>query len=139
MTVFSEAMKETNGVFLFPNRNGTGPLLHRAIDHTLSRAMAPTDVHPLGRLGAAKFTPHDLRKTFATQMSRAPNGIAVPQQVIAHLLNHRSSTKSSVTQIVYDQNDFFDEKREAMLKWDTWLSSLTSAAGENAENSSTEW
>ena len=124
LTIIREAMRNTNGEILFPNRDGTGPLGQRAINHALLNAQKPRKNLPLGKFGIPRWSPHDLRRTVATQMATRANGLGIAHIDIGHVLNHRSITKSSVTQVVYIQGDFVDEKREALERWGAFLTSV---------------
>ena len=58
------------------------------------------------------FRAHDLRRTAASYMGEA----GVDRFHIAHVLNHRSVTHSTVTAI-YDRYRYDREKRSALEKW----------------------
>ncbi len=58
------------------------------------------------------FRAHDLRRTAASYMGEA----GVDRFHIAHVLNHRSVTHSTVTAI-YDRYRYGKEKRAALEKW----------------------
>jgi len=60
------------------------------------------------------WTFHDLRRTAATGMAR----MKIPPHVVEAILNHRSGTISGVAAI-YNRYDYFEEKYEAMLKWES--------------------
>lgn len=78
-------------------------------------AHAPT--RALGRarcaIGLANFRIHDLRRTAATRMEE----MGVPQHIIAHVLNHVSISKASITKKVYARYTYEKEKREALNAW----------------------
>ncbi len=97
--------------------------MHTVIDYALSKAQLPRDGLPLGKFGIPRWTPHDLRRTVATGMSR----LKIGQIVIGHVLNHRSVTKASLTQQVYDQHDFTSEKKEALEAWAKHLAAIVGA------------
>jgi hypothetical protein len=59
-----------------------------------------------------QFRAHDLRRTAASYMGEA----GVDRFHIAHVLNHRSVTHSTVTAI-YDRYRYDTEKRAALEKW----------------------
>jgi integrase len=65
------------------------------------------------------FRAHDLRRTAASYMGEA----GVDRFHIAHVLNHRSVTHSTVTAI-YDRYRYDKEKRAALEKWAEVLSSI---------------
>jgi integrase len=58
------------------------------------------------------FRAHDLRRTAASYMAEA----GVDRMHIAHVLNHRSVTRSTVTAI-YDRYHYDKEKRAALETW----------------------
>ena len=64
-------------------------------------------------LGVEPFTPHDLRRTAATHMEQ----LGVSPFIIAHVLNHVSATRSSITSRVYARYSYDKEKREALDRW----------------------
>ena len=65
------------------------------------------------------FRAHDLRRTAASYMGEA----GVDRFHIAHVLNHRSVTHSTVT-AVYDRYRYDKEKRAALEKWAEVLSEI---------------
>lgn len=69
------------------------------------------------------FRAHDLRRTVASGMAEA--GIA--RDHIAHVLNHRSVTRSSITAI-YDRYSYDREKRSALATWERVLLSVVNSA-----------
>jgi integrase len=66
-----------------------------------------------------QFRAHDLRRTAASYMGEA----GVDRFHIAHVLNHRSVTHSTVTAI-YDRHRYDKEKRAALEKWAEVLSGI---------------
>lgn len=71
------------------------------------------------RSGAADWTLHDLRRTFATRLAE----MEVAPHVIERLLNHVSGTISGVAAI-YNRATFMKEMREAVEKWEAHLAKL---------------
>jgi integrase len=82
---------------------------------TESRAMAKA----LRRLGA-DFTPHDLRRTFATRLG----DLGVMPHVVEKLLGH----KMEGVMAVYNRAEFWNERTEAMKLWARTLSKLRKKA-----------
>ena len=68
---------------------------------------------------AERPTPHDLRRTFNSRMA----ALGVPQEIRAQLLNH---APASIEGRHYDQHNYFDEKRRALVQWDTALAGILS-------------
>jgi len=59
---------------------------------------------------------HDLRRTAATNMALA----GVQPHIIEAVLNHKSGIVSGVA-AVYNRHAYLDEKREALVNWQTKL------------------
>ena len=66
-----------------------------------------------------EFRAHDLRRTAASYMGES----GVDRFHIAHVLNHRSVTHSTVTAI-YDRYRYDKEKRTALEKWASVLKEI---------------
>jgi integrase len=71
----------------------------------------------LDKCGVENFTHHDLRRTFATSMAR----LGVRLEVTEKLLNHVSGSMGGIVG-VYQRHDFMGEMREAMPRYEGWLS-----------------
>jgi integrase len=65
------------------------------------------------------FRAHDLRRTAASYMGE----VGVDRFHIAHVLNHRSVTHSTVT-AVYDRYRYYKEKRAPLEKWAAVLTDI---------------
>jgi integrase len=66
------------------------------------------------------WTPHDLRRTAATQMET----LGVSPFVVGHVLNHISATRATITSRVYAKYAYSKEKREAVDLWATKLDEI---------------
>jgi integrase len=76
----------------------------------LSRALR-NNIDDSGELfGLAPFTPHDLRRSAASQMT----ALGVPRLLVGKVLNH--SERDDITS-VYDRHDYAAEKRAALQRW----------------------
>jgi integrase len=73
----------------------------------------------LDKCGVENFTHHDLRRTFATSMAR----LGVRLEVTEKLLNHVSGSMGGIVG-VYQRYEFMDEMREAISRYETWLSHI---------------
>lgn len=80
--------------------------------HASVAARAKKAAANLSRGLSFKFRAHDLRRTAASFMAEA----GVDRMHIAHVLNHRSVTRSTVTAI-YDRHHYDKEKRAALETW----------------------
>jgi integrase len=77
----------------------------------------------LDKCGVENFTHHDLRRTFATSMAR----LGVRLEVTEKLLNHVSGSMGGIVG-VYQRHDFMDEMREAISRYEAWLSIVVETA-----------
>jgi integrase len=90
--------------------------------HTSVSARAKKAASTLSRGLSFEFRAHDLRRTAASFMGEA----GVDRFHIAHVLNHRSVTHSTVTAI-YDRYRYDKEKRAALANWSGLLSEIVEA------------
>jgi len=83
-------------------------------ERVLSRAVRNN--HDNEKWGIAHFTPHDLRRTASSYMTR----IGVPRLHVEKVLNH------SVADIaeIYDRHTYLPEKRIALDRWSTELANI---------------
>lgn len=81
-------------------------------ERVLSRAVRQNEDH----FGIAHFTPHDLRRTAASFMTK----IGVPRLHVKKVLNHSTGDIAEV----YDRHDYFSEKRAALERWGEYLTIL---------------
>jgi integrase len=68
--------------------------------------------------GLAHFTPHDLRRTAASHMTK----LGVPRLHVEKILNHSTGDIAEV----YDRHDYLPEKRAALERWGAHLASIVS-------------
>jgi len=87
-------------------------------ERVLSRAVRENAKH----FGIAHFTPHDLRRTAASFMTK----LGVPRLHVEKVLNHSTGDIAEV----YDRHDYLPEKRAALLKWGAHLQGII--PGENS-------
>jgi integrase len=81
-------------------------------ERVLSRAVRENQKH----FGIPHFTPHDLRRTAASFMTR----LKVPRLHVEKVLNHSTGDIAEV----YDRHDYLPEKRAALEKWDEHLRAI---------------
>lgn len=79
------------------------------IQHKLKRWCTRENLHP--------FTPHDLRRTFASRMA----GIGCPPHIIEKMLNHRMQGVMGI----YNRHDYEAERIEWAQKWSDELERVT--------------
>lgn len=87
------------------------PILASAVTRAMARLVAELKIPPV--------SPHDLRRTVGTQMAK----LGLPTHVRSLVLNH-SAMSRSITDAVYNRYAYDKEKREALMAWETRLSSL---------------
>ncbi|MGH8255578.1 MAG: tyrosine-type recombinase/integrase [Steroidobacteraceae bacterium] len=78
----------------------------------LSRAAYVNDDH----FGIPHWTPHDLRRTAASFMTK----LGTPRLHVEKVLNHSTGDIAEV----YDRHDYLPEKRAALERWGTHLSAI---------------
>ena len=81
-------------------------------ERVLSRAVRQNEDH----FGIEHFTPHDLRRTAASFMTK----IGVPRLHVEKVLNHATGDIAEV----YDRHDYLPEKRAALDRWGTRLADI---------------
>lgn len=72
--------------------------------------------------GVTDWTLHDLRRTFSTIHAR----LGTPPHVTEALLNHKTGTRTPI-QRIYDRHNYLPQMKDAIERYDAWLSSLLSA------------
>jgi integrase len=100
-----------DGTYLLPARadkKNDAPYSERV----LSRAVRENHDH----FGIEHFTPHDLRRTAASFMTK----IGVPRLHVEKVLNHATGDIAEI----YDRHDYLPEKRAALEKWGKHLSAV---------------
>jgi integrase len=96
---------------------GSSPILGSSVDHALRDNL--TDDPKTNRINVFKldhFTPHDLRRTSASMMTRA----GVQRLTVKKILNHADREITAV----YDRYEYDKEKQKAMQSWDRKLKSI---------------
>lgn len=112
--LFAKAVADSQADFVFPGRDAP----ERSIDpHAVTRAMSRLTA----KLGIANATVHDLRRTMGTGLAR----LGVSRDIRARVLNHVDGARS-VTDAVYNQHEFWTEKRTAMELWEADLLRMVS-------------
>ncbi|MFT5508871.1 MAG: integrase [Hyphomicrobiaceae bacterium] len=112
--IFADAIAESQTPFVFPGKIRADA----AIDpHAVTRAMARLRTE----LGIADATVHDLRRTVGTNLAK----LGVSKDIRARVLNHVDGARS-VTDAVYNQHEFWTEKRVALETWETELRRIVS-------------
>jgi integrase len=112
LELFNAAMAISEFDFLFPARPGLVPRRYRYLaPHSVADRMRRS-LNALG-LSANPATPHDLRRTVASQMA----AMGIPENIVARVLNHSSEFGKTITGKVYIRHSFAAEKRHALEVW----------------------
>lgn len=90
--------------FVFPVADGSGPADAKLITRSVARCLAQFKAK-----GIKAFTPHDLRRTGRTGLSR----LKVEPHIAERVLNHVQEKLAGT----YDVYEYLDEKRAALNKW----------------------
>ena len=91
-----------------PDDSGYKPITPHSISYALLRNM--------DKLRIDRFTPHDLRRTAASQMT----AMGISRLTVAKLLNHVESGVTSV----YDRHSYDQEKKQALDAWSAKLETI---------------
>jgi integrase len=91
-------------------------------ERVLSRAVRENEDH----FGIPHFTPHDLRRTAASFMTK----LGVPRLHVEKVLNHSTGDIAEV----YDRHDYLPEKRAALEKWGEHLKTIVGEPGRPTES-----
>ncbi|MBF0262560.1 MAG: tyrosine-type recombinase/integrase [Magnetococcales bacterium] len=95
--------------WLFPSRNdATRHAIETSVDHAVRRNQ--------DHFGIGQFTPHDLRRTAASQMTE----MGISRLVVSKILNH---VERGIT-AVYDRHSYDAEKRAALDAWGKRLETI---------------
>ena len=70
-------------------------------------------------------TPHDLRRTVASQLA----AMGIGENVVARVLNHASEIGKTITGAVYIRHSFSAEKRHALEAWAAELERIVEGEG----------
>ncbi|MCK4817580.1 integrase, partial [bacterium] len=109
LSYFKELKKKTgHTLWLFPNPDHTGPLSESS--RKAMRIVIKKSIH---------FTPHDLRRTFAT----IAEAVYLPQTIIKRLLNHVTDNDVTGGYIRTEMNTL----REAINKIASYINAKVSA------------
>jgi integrase len=84
--------------------------IRESIDYWINQYHPPT----------RRFTPHDLRSTMKSHM----RALGVPRDISEMCLNH----KLTGVEGIYDQHNYFAERRQALLTWATFLETCEAGA-----------
>ena len=116
LTMLKELKKHNvESKWLFPSPTNNSHIAGQAIDHALRKNLSV--------LGIKHCTPHDLRRTAASNMTALRN----TRLVVSKILNH---AENGVTAI-YDRHSYDKEKRQALNLWSKRLDQVINKAPDN--------
>jgi len=94
--------------FVFPSPSGPGHLLYNGLSQSAQRVVA--------RLGMERWTPHDLRRTATTHMTK----LGHPRLIVDKVLGHKDPSVAGI----YDRHVYWDERVAALDAWGEHLESI---------------
>jgi integrase len=107
-------------LFVLPSYDGKKPITERALTKAAQRAQGCVKIIKGARTDSLlHWTPHDLRRTVATQLS----DLGVLPHVVEKILNH---TMQGVM-AVYNRHGYLDERTEALNLWADRLRAIIEA------------
>lgn len=95
--------------WLFPHIDGSQPRKYDALNQAVSRYCQSTKFD--------KFTPRDIRRTWKTLAGSIGLNLEIRNRIQGHAFQDVGSRS-------YDQYDYLDQKREAMVQWTDWLETI---------------
>lgn len=108
-SLFMELYNCSIGEYVISSADGQSPLSDRALPKAVIRLQE--------RIGIQKWTAHDLRRTFATQLGETLRADPV---VIEKCLGH----KMPKIMATYNKNEMLPERKEALDKWGKYIEKL---------------
>ncbi len=110
-TLLENLKKLNNSCYILPGIKNDQPLTDKAFPKAVNRIQE--------RLGIPQWTPHDLRRTFATQLGEALN---IDPVVIEKCLGH----KMPKIMATYNKNEMLQQRKEALNRWGDFVEHLIS-------------
>lgn len=108
--LFQELLKQGSSLYVISNLKTDEPLSDKAIAKAVKRIQE--------RIGIPQWTPHDLRRTFATQLGET---LHIDPVVIEKCLGH----KMPKIMATYNKNEMLPQRKEALDKWSSLIEELT--------------
>lgn len=115
--LFEQLFKERTSQHIISNIQTGNPLSDKAIVKAVSRIQE--------RVGIPHWTPHDLRRTFATQLGET---LCIDPVVVEKCLGH----KMPKIMATYNKNEMLPQRKEALEQWGKYIQTLVSSESENA-------
>lgn len=105
-------LEKFNSEWLFPGLGGHRPISETTMGKVISTLLV-REIERKPALPVEKFTPHDLRRTMRSNLSK----LGIQPHIAERCLNHSLGGIINV----YDQHDYMQERREALKKWSQQL------------------
>ena len=120
LQLIEEALEATGGSdWLFPSTHGHQNHINpEAVSHALRNALRPSEKTGKPAIVLENVTPHDLRRTAASNIT----ALGINRLTVSKVLNH---VETGVTAI-YDRYQYDTEKRHALEAWAAQLDSIIS-------------
>ena len=110
LDLFNTLQKSAKGSqWVLPSFTGEGPITDKALARAMKRLLSIKDTKGNSLLPIANFTPHDLRRTLRTHLSRLGVALHIAEKCLNHSLGRLEQT--------YDKHTYIYERREALDKW----------------------
>ncbi|MCE3044169.1 site-specific integrase [Legionella sp. 16cNR16C] len=111
-----ELKKQNNSIYVLAGNNEDCPLSDKALPKAVIRLQE--------RIGIPQWTPHDLRRTFATQLGET---LHVDPVVIEKCLGH----KMPKIMATYNKNEMLPQRKEALEMWGEYIQNIVSTEMES--------
>ncbi|HAT9314954.1 TPA: tyrosine-type recombinase/integrase [Legionella pneumophila subsp. pneumophila] len=115
-SLFKQLFATRNSQYVIANIRTGEPLSEKAITKAVSRIQE--------RVGIPHWTPHDLRRTFATQLGQT---LQVDPVVIEKCLGH----KMPKIMATYNKNEMLPQRKDALELWGNYIQKLVSIENES--------
>lgn len=111
--LFEQLRALSDSCFVLPGLKNLQPITDKALPKAVNRIQ--------DRLNIPQWTPHDLRRTFATQLGEA---LQVDPVVIEKCLGH----KMPKIMATYNKNEMLPQRKNALNQWGQFLENLLSTS-----------
>lgn len=116
--LLKELKKHSTSCYVIPGAKDNQPLTDKALPRAVNRIQ--------DRVGIPQWTPHDLRRTFATQLGEA---LHIDPVVIEKCLGH----KMPKIMATYNKNEMLPQRKEALDQWAQCVERLVQNVEETQE------
>jgi integrase len=114
--LFKQLLQTKVSPYIISNIRTGAPLSEKTIAKAVSRIQE--------RVGIPHWTPHDLRRTFATQLGET---LDIDPIVIEKCLGH----KMPKIMATYNKNEMLPQRKDALNKWSQYIETLVCSENEN--------